>query len=184
MHISLTSSLRFALCRVTRKIVPADFVTLARANIHAFCKAFPTVFSLLLLFPFYSFSFAQDNYSQSFDEFTVHYSVFSSTAISAAVAQRYDLVRSKERVYVNIAVVPSSEQFGGVQATVTGNAKNLIQQEKPLVFQEIIEPNAIYYLAPLRHTEREVFHFFITVDPEGPAGPYEVKFTKELFINP
>lgn len=140
--------------------------------------------ALFLLLFLSSFSFANENYYQDFAEHRVYYSVFSSTGISAKMAQQYGLVRGKDRVYVNIAVVPKGQEFGGINATVTGSAKNLIQQNKQLAFKGIVEPNAVYYLALLRHTNREVFHFTIDVDPDGPGGPYTLKFTKELYVNP
>ena len=125
-----------------------------------------------------------NKYSQTVNGYTVHFSVFSSTSISADMAQRYNLIRAKDRVYINIAVVPEDKAFGGVRANVKGFATNLIQQRKDLDFQTIQEPNATYYLAPLRHTNNEVFHFTITVDPTGPTSPFDVKFTKELYVNP
>lgn len=145
------------------------------------------VFLCLALVSFSNFSLADENNLQKFDKYTVHYSVFSSTAISAEMAQRYGLVRGKDRVYVNIAVVPNNKQFGGVKAEVSGVAANLMQQQKVLEFREIAETDAVYYLALLRHTDREVFHFTINVnpegqDPEGRDGPYQLKFTKELFL--
>jgi len=155
---------------------------LASAKICTFFKVLLSSFCIYFLLS--NFAFAQDEYFKEFEGYRVYYSVFSSTAVSAEIAQRYGLVRGKDRVLVNIAVVPGDKAFGGVKAAVSGTAKNLIQQEKALAFQEIEERDAVYYLAPLRHTDREVFHFSIQVNPEASAGPFALTFTKELFINP
>ena len=143
----------------------------------------PFFLSMFFLF-FSSSSIGEENYYKEFDGYKVHYSVFSSTSISAEMARRYGLVRSQDRVFVNIAVVPEDKEFGGVAAKVTGSAKNLIQLESRLDFKEIKEQDAVYYLATLRHTNNEIFHFAITVDPPGSNGPFELTFTKELFTNP
>lgn len=155
---------------------------LASTKICTFFKAF--LLSLVLLFSFLvSLSaFAQDDYLKKFDKYTVYFSVFPSTAITPDIAQRYELVRGKNRVYVNIAVVPNDQSFGGVAAKVSGVAANLMQQQKPLEFKAIEEPNATYYLAALRHSDREIFHFTIDVKPDEHASSYQVKFTKELYL--
>ncbi len=155
---------------------------LASAKIYTFFKAF--LFKLVLLLSFFvsANSFAQSEYTKKFDKYTVHFNVFSSTAIAADIAERYGLVRGKNRVLVNIALIPNDQEIGGVAADVSGIAANLMQQQKTLEFQKIEEPSATYYLASLRHIDREVYHFTINVNPEGQEGPYQVKFTKELFL--
>jgi len=120
---------------------------------------------------------------QQFDGVTVHYSVFSSTSLLPAMAQQYGLVRGKDYVLLNIALVEDNNPGSGIPATVSGTATNLMQQQKQLAFQTIAEKTATYYIAPLRVTNEEIFHFEISVDPEGKRGPYTVKFTKKLYVN-
>jgi len=140
--------------------------------------------AFVLIVGFIEGGFAQNGYSQNFDNFTVHHSVFSSTVLSAEIAEQYKLIRSKDRVFINIAVIPNNQTIGGVEAVISGTAANLMQQQKTLEFHKITETGTTYYLASLRHTDREVFHFLINVDPPGPEGPYQLKFTKELYVNP
>lgn len=121
--------------------------------------------------------------SQTFDDVTVHFSTFSSTSLLPEIAQRYGLVRGKDYVLLNVAVVENAKPGSGIAAEVSGNASNLMQQVKKLEFQTISEPGATYYIAPLRVTNEEVFHFALTVDPEGERGPYTVEFTKTLYVN-
>lgn len=123
-----------------------------------------------------------------FDEVTVYYSVFSSTSLQPDIAQQYGLVRGKDQVLINIAVVKNDESGRGIPARVSGSARNLMQQQKTLEFKTIAEQNATYYLASLRVLNEEVFHFEITVSPEErepeiDTSPYVIKFTKKLYHN-
>lgn len=110
------------------------------------------------------------------------YSVLNSTLLPAEMATAYGLKRKADEVLVNITV-QDTQTKQAVPVQITGVAKNLIQQSKPLVFREIKETDAVYYLATLRTTEREVFHFLLDVTlPDGKVE--KATFTQELFVNP
>jgi hypothetical protein len=110
------------------------------------------------------------------------YSAINSTLLPAEMATAYGLKRKADEVLVNISV-QDIQTKRAVPVQLTGVAKNLIQQERPLIFREIKEDGAVYYLATLRTTEREVFHFLLDVTlPDGKVE--KVKFTQELFVNP
>jgi len=66
-------------------------------------------------------NYVQDSFTDIGDH-TVNYTVFNSLFVPANIA--------------------------GIH---TGTAKNLIQQSKALAFKTIKEPDAQYYIAPLRH---------------------------------
>ncbi len=110
------------------------------------------------------------------------YSVLNSTTLPAQMAEAYGFKRKADEVLINITVLDTQTKKP-VSVVLQGNAKNLIQQSKPLVFREIKEADAVYYLATLRTTEREVFHFLLNVTlPDGSLQT--AKFTQELFVNP
>lgn len=110
------------------------------------------------------------------------YSVLNSTTLPAQMAEAYGFKRKADEVLVNITVLDTQTKKA-VPVSLDGSAKNLIQQSKPLIFREIKEADAVYYLATLRTTEREVFHFLLTVTlPDGTVQ--KATFTQELFINP
>ncbi len=138
-------------------------------------------------------SHGQDAYLTRFDDVTVHHSVFSSTSVLPAIANQLGIIRGKDYVLINIALTDNDSTDGGKAAIVTGTAANLMQQVKQLTFKEISEATATYYIASLRVTEEEIFHFKINVTPKSTdkhdsvdqrnKDTYEVKFTKKLYVN-
>jgi hypothetical protein len=115
-------------------------------------------------------------------QYQLLYSAINSTLLPAEMANAYNLKRKADEVLINITVLDTQTKRP-VPVSLKGVAKNLIQQSKSLNFREIKESDAIYYLATLRTTEREVFHFLLDVGlPDGRVE--KVKFTQELFVNP
>lgn len=119
--------------------------------------------------------------------YTVRYSVFNSQFIKEDVARAYKLFRGKNGVLVNVVLTKTgkeTESLGLPAAKVTGFAKNLMQQQKTLEFKTINEGKATYFLAPLRITNEEMFHFEINVTPPDGSRPIKVKFSKKLYVDP
>jgi hypothetical protein len=80
---------------------------------------------------------------------------------------------------VNISVVGPD----GVprDADVSGTATNLLDQTTTLAFRRIEDDGAIYFIAPLVHTDRDVLRFRIHVDDRhGASGLLE--FQQELWV--
>lgn len=120
--------------------------------------------------------------SQTFGEYTVHFSVFNSTFISPEVAKIYGLTRASNQSLVNISLTRTSDGKTslGLPAEVSGTATNLIQQQRTLKFQTVSEGDATYYLAPVRHTNEEVINFIVQVKAESASAPLTVRFTRTL----
>jgi|SRR5690554_733562 len=125
---------------------------------------------------------------QSFGDYTVHFSTFNSVFITPEVAELYGITRARNQALINISVTKTDgDKTGlGLPAKITGTARNLLQQQRVLDFAEIDEGYATYYLAPLKHTKEEVFHFTISVTPTGQehsnVAPMTVKFTRKLYL--
>lgn len=126
----------------------------------------------------------QNERSKIFNDYTVHFSVFNSAFVPAEVAEIYQITRANNRVLVNISVTKTGGDATdlGLPAKVTGTATNLIQQQKVLDFQTINEGNATYFIAPLKHTNEEVFNFAIAVTPDGSEKALDVKFSRTLYV--
>lgn len=93
----------------------------------------------------------------------VHYIAMPSTLIDPAIAKSYQLERTKYQGLINISVLNSRDQTAQ-KVTISGVGKNLLGQQKDLVFREVVEGKAIYYLAqlPYRNEERVSFTLQIT----------------------
>lgn len=144
-------------------------------------KNFILLFSTLALLVTHSYSKAQDNISYDLDEHIVYYNVFNSSLIPAKVARIHNLVRARDRVYLNVAVVKKSGGYGFAPTQLSGHYRNLMQQKFPLKFIEIKEATATYYLAPIRFNNEEILHLDITVQPEPDSEETTFTITKKLY---
>ena len=133
------------------------------------------VFSLLSIN-----SHAQKNTSYELDNHIVYYNVFNSTMIPADIAKVHNLVRAKDQVYVNIALVKKTGG-NGIAATMAGYHRNLMQQKFKLKFIEIKEPTATYYLAPIRFNNEEILHIDISVESLDKTDSGSFTITKKLY---
>jgi len=116
---------------------------------------------------------------QDFGDYRVIYSVFNSEFIKPEIAQSYQLVRAKDRAFVNVSVVEKEGGKRGLASEMSGTATNLIQQSRPLKFIEIRDGDAVYYLAPLRFEDEETLTFDISV--KLPNGATEtISFRRKL----
>jgi hypothetical protein len=124
------------------------------------------------------------NSQQVFGHYTVHFSVFNSSFLTADTANAAGLTRARDQVLINISVTDNRNAGGvGRAAEVSGTATNLIQQQRVLAFKTITEGDAFYYIAPLRHTNEEVMNFAVDVRPEGEAESFSVRFTRTLYVD-
>ncbi len=138
---------------------------------HAYCLAL--LFSLALT-P--ALAHAQDDISYELKDHWVYYNVFNSSLIPADVASKKNLIRAKDRAYVNIALVKKSGGYGIPPENMEGIYRNLLQQKFPLDFIEIKEATATYYLAPIRFNNEEILHIDITIkaDKESPQETFTI----------
>ena len=64
--------------------------------------------------------------------------------------------------------------------TLNGEVTNLLEQRAGLDFREIREGDAIYYLAEVRHTDRETLRFHVEITtPDGITRA--LKFQQQMF---
>jgi len=110
--------------------------------------------------------------------YEAHYVVVQSTFFSEDVAAKYDIVRGRDRALMNVSFL--DESLTPVPVQLTGTVKNLLSQEADLDFREVREGPAIYYLAEVRHTDRETLRFRIEVTtPDGEVRALE--FQQQMF---
>ncbi|WP_052480867.1 DUF4426 domain-containing protein [Gilvimarinus agarilyticus] len=125
---------------------------------------------------------------QTFGDYTVHFSTFNSAFVTPEVAEIYGITRARNQVLVNVSVTQTKrgKTSLGLPANVTGTASNLLQQQRVLEFDEINEGDATYYLAPLKHSNEEVYNFTLNVTPtdaeQTGIQPLRVKFSRKLYF--
>jgi hypothetical protein len=112
----------------------------------------------------------------------VHYNAFNSTLLRAEMAQQYGLERSSTLATINITVL-AAELAGkpAQQVTVSGYSMNPLSQQQRLRFDQIIEGDAVYYIAQARFSNLETLRFFISID-DG-KQQQTLRFHKEFWAN-
>jgi hypothetical protein len=120
--------------------------------------------------------------SQKFGDFEVLYTVVNSTFVEPAVASRYQIVRAKDRAFVNLVVLanPDTDEEHGVNAKIEGRTWDLLQNQF-LEFREIREGDAIYYIADFQFSSEELRFFDLTLLPEGASRSYRLKFQHKVY---
>ena len=115
---------------------------------------------------------------QMLGPYEAHYVVVQSTFLQEDVAAKYGIVRGQGRALMNLSFL--DESLRPVAVSLSGVSRNLLGQEVPLEFREVREGPAIYYLAEVRHTDRETLRFRVQVTtPDGQAR--ELAFQQQMF---
>ncbi len=114
--------------------------------------------------------------------FTVYYTVVNTTFVDPETAARYGLVRARDRAFLNIAVrerLPSGEDRA-TTAMLEGRSWDFFQNQ-PLEFREIIEGDAIYYIADFEFNDGEIRFFNLLFAPEGESRSQQLKFHQKIY---
>ena len=121
--------------------------------------------------------------SQTFGDYTIYYSAFTSDTLQPAIAKTYGITRSKNLGLLSVSVVKKSLSPLGtpVKATVKAEATNLTGQLKTVEIREVDDDSAVYYLSEIYVSHKEVLDFTLYVTPEGESSPFVVKFRQQFY---
>ncbi|MHA6492042.1 DUF4426 domain-containing protein [Pseudomonas borbori] len=114
---------------------------------------------------------------QTFGDLDVHYIAFNSSFLQPDIAAASGLVRSKTQGVVNISVLKAGK---AVNAQVSGEVKDLVGRSHALTFKQVVEGEAIYYLAQFPFNQREVLRFTINLRA-GDDVARSFSFNQEFF---
>lgn len=115
----------------------------------------------------------------------VHYSAINTSQLAPETAAAFGLQRSASRTLLNLAVLRKGEDGldRPVRASIEGEAVNLAGQRRRLQLREVVEQDAIYYIAsfPIHNEERITFRLrVLPEDLDGP--PREFSFQQQFFV--
>ncbi len=114
----------------------------------------------------------------SWQGYEIHYSSFSSLIIPADVAGVHGITRAKNRIITNISIRQGDDS---VAANIKGSAVNLLGQSLSLEFSEVVEQNAIYYLANHVINEKDSIKFKIDIQPVNTTDTYHLQFSRHYY---
>lgn len=106
--------------------------------------------------------------------YRIHYTTFKSTLIPPEVASVHGIKRSDNLIVLNVSIRKGEAPS---RAVISGEVLNLLNQRFDLEFDEVIEADAIYYLASHIAMEQDILRFSITVQPPG-EDPYPIAFLR------
>ena len=115
---------------------------------------------------------------QRMGEFEAHYSLVPTTLLNADVATRYRISRGRDRALLNVTILDADAR--PVQARVSGVVRDLLGQVRDIDFQQVLDGEAVYYLAVIRHDDQEVLRFSIDVGIPG-GGAHELAFQQKMY---
>lgn len=129
-------------------------------------------------------AWSEENNRKVFDSYEVHYSVFNTGFLTPQVAQAYNIVRSKSRAMINIAVLQKQAdgKMKNVSARVSGDQYDLIRTV-PLAFNEVREEQAIYYLSSFDFQNKTTLYFTVMIQPDPNKPAYKLQFNKLLYTD-
>jgi hypothetical protein len=120
--------------------------------------------------------------SKDFGEYILYFNALRTSELTPEVARSYDIVRSPNRVMLNVSISRKEPGTPGVAVagTVTARAVNLNAQLKGLALREIREGEAIYYIGDVSIGNDEILVFTVEATPEGTQAPLTVRFSREF----
>ncbi|MDP4983188.1 DUF4426 domain-containing protein [Pseudoalteromonas tunicata] len=145
---------------------------------------FLTLCSSFLLLTFSLASQAEDQGGQfkNLGDWEVHYIAFPSTFLQPNIAKSYGLERSKFTGVVNISVLDSRTKDKVAQrVTIKGKARNLLGNTIDLEFKEVVEGDAVYYLAPIKFYNEEVYRF--EIDLQQDRQIQQLTFQQKFYVD-
>jgi hypothetical protein len=123
-----------------------------------------------------------DATSRDFGSHILYFNALRTSELTPDVARTYDIVRSPNRVMLNVSMVKKVEGSPGepVAGKVEAQAVNLNGQFKNLVVREVREGSAVYYIGDVPVADDEALVFTVHAEPAEGGGRFSVRFSRDF----
>ncbi len=111
----------------------------------------------------------------------VDYKAFNSTFLRPQVAKLYGIDPDAKVGVVMVSVYQKDALGVGVEACVSGEARNLLGQEKGLDFDVIREGQAIYHISTFSFSPEEHITFEVDVEIATTGETHELKWKQQFW---
>lgn len=117
--------------------------------------------------------------------YTIHHNALTTDNLPIQVASAYGIQRSKSRALLNVSVIHDQPGTTGtpVHAQIRTVAKTLYGQIRPISLHEVVEDDAIYYIADFPVAHREILQFEFEVLPANGRYPLRANMRQEFFTD-
>ncbi len=113
-------------------------------------------------------------------DYEVDYKAFNSTFLRPEVAKLYGIDRADKFGVVMVSVYEKDALGIGVEACVSGGARNLVGQRKKLDFNEIREGKAIYHISTFQFIPEEHITFAVDVAIAATGEIHELEWKQQF----
>lgn len=119
----------------------------------------------------------------TFGSYTVHYNVLNTDILDPEVARSYQIVRSRERAMMLIAVLKATgdNETTPVKASINANASNLNAQLREIRLRPVFDQDAIYYIGEFPITHMETLNFQVQVKPDDSDERHNFSFSEQFY---
>ena len=135
----------------------------------------------VMLFGWSLFALAQN--ATQIPGYTIHHNAMTTDTLTPQVAKAYNIQRSKNRGMLNVSVTKELPGTTGVpvKAKVTATATNLTGQSRDIEMREVLDGDAVYYLADFRVTNQETLDFKLDIQPDGASSHFQASLRQQFF---
>ena len=121
---------------------------------------------------------SQAEIKKDLGDWEVHYIALTSTFLTPKIALANNIERSSKNALINISVLDKRSKEAQI-VEMSGIARNLLGTTKKLTFKQVKEGDAIYYLASVSFTDKEVLRFDIDIS-QGKSNQ-NLKFQQTMY---
>lgn len=118
-------------------------------------------------------------------DYIIHYNAFNSSFIQPETAVEYRIDRSKYTALLNVSVhqVVKHGKDKPLKVALRGKATNNLSQFQELAFKEIVEGEAIYYLADFQFRDQENMDIEFTINIPGYSKPVSIDIDQKFYAD-
>lgn len=130
-------------------------------------------------------AFTSNAEEKRFGDYIIHYNALNSSFIQPETAVQYKIQRSKYTGLLNVSVhkVVADGKDKAVKVAMRGKATNNLSQFQELAFKEVVEGDAIYYLADFQFRDQENMDIEFTINIPGHDKPVTIDLSQKFYAD-
>ncbi|MCC5793971.1 MAG: DUF4426 domain-containing protein [Chromatiales bacterium] len=121
--------------------------------------------------------------SRDFGDYILYFNALRTDQLTPEIARQHNIVRSSNRVLLNVSIVRKKEGSLGVpvSGSVSAQAVNLTGQLKNMTIREVTEGDAVYYIGDVGIGKEETLVFTVDATPINETSRFSVRFVRTFY---
>jgi hypothetical protein len=123
--------------------------------------------------------------SRDFGDYILYFNALRTDQLTPEVARQYNIVRSRNRVLLNVSIIRKEDGSPGVpvSGSVSAQAVNLTGQLKNMTIRQVTEGDAVYYIGDVGISSGETLVFTIDATPINETSRFSVRFVRSFYTD-